>query len=477
MPKSVKALTPLAVGAILLALAVPAAPAGAGTAGTWGNAEELPGIAALNTGGGAQTDMMYCASPGNCVTGGYYTDSSRDLQAFVADETDGTWGSAQEVPGTAALNASGNGGAGSVWCVSAGNCTMTGSYDNSARAVLSYVATEKDGTWGNAKPIPGLAALNTGNNAAYASVSCASAGNCGIDGTYTAGSGSSSQVQLYVANEKNGVWGSAEEVPGLGALNVGGYANPGGLSCRSVGSCVLVGDYAMSSTQFQAFIATEKNGVWGSARNVPGFKALNKGDNGTIMSLSCASAGNCTAGGTYTDAAQHQQAFVVDETDGTWGDAQEVPGTAALNVNGAYVDSVSCASAGNCSAVGSYTGSSSSGVFVADEAGGTWGDAEEIPGTAELNTGDDFASSVSCGAAGNCSATGWYVASGDNYTAFVVSETGGTWGDAEQVPGLATLDPGAGTYGEVMACRSAGHCSAGGDYSTDVTEVYVVSEK
>jgi hypothetical protein len=480
MPKAVKALLPPALCAALLVLAVPAAPAGAATAlpgGTWGNARELPGIAALNVGGGAQVDMMTCASPGNCVTGGYYSDSHGKYQSFVATETDGTWGSAQEVPGTAALNADGNGGAGSVSCVSAGNCAISGDYENSAGAVLSYVATETDGTWGNAKAIPGLAALNTGGNAAYASVSCASAGNCSVDGTYTVASGNQDQVQLYVANEKDGVWGTAKEVPGLGALNVGGYAGLGGLSCRSVGDCVLAGDYAGTGTEVQAFLATEKNGGWGSAKQVPGFAALNKGDNGAFTSLSCVSTGNCSAGGWYADAAGTEQAFTVDETGGSWGHAQEVPGTAALNTSGAYVNSVSCASAGNCSAVGGYTSSGLGQVFVANETGGTWADAEEIPGTAALNTGDDSVGSVSCGSAGNCSATGWYQVTGGDDMAFVVSESGGTWDDAEPVPGLATLDPGGTTTGETMSCRSAGHCSSSGDYSSPgQTNPYVVSE-
>jgi cytochrome c551/c552 len=472
MPGAVKALTPLALCAALLALAGPAGATTTQSGGTWGNAEQLPGIAALNTGGGAQADTMYCASAGNCVTAGSYTDSSRHYQSFVAGETNGTWGSAQEVPGTAALNASGNGGADSVWCASAGNCTMTGSYQNSARAVLQYVATETDGTWQDAQAIPGLAALNAGDNAGFSSVSCAAVGNCSIDGTYT---DESDAVQLFVAREKNGVWASAQEVPGLGALNQGGYASPGGLSCRSAGDCVLAGDYATSSTGSQAFIATEKNGVWGPAKNVPGFKALNQGGNGALMSLSCASTGNCTAGGTYTDAAGHQQAVVVDETDGTWGDAQEVPGTAGLNVSGAYVQSVSCASAGNCGAVGTYTDAAQhEQAFVVSETGGAWGGAEEIPGTAGLNTGNDSVNSVSCGAAGDCSAIGWYPATGGDDVAFVVSETGGTWGNAEQIPGLATLYPAGGTYGDRVACRSAGHCSAAGDSQT---EVYVAKEK
>jgi hypothetical protein len=75
-----------------------------------------------------------------------------------------------------------------------------------------------------------------------------------------------------------------------------------------------------------------------------------------VASVSCVSAGNCSAGGSYSDAADHQQAFVVSETGGTWGTAEEVPGSATLNAGGlAGIGSVSCAPGGLCSAAGSYT--------------------------------------------------------------------------------------------------------------------------
>jgi hypothetical protein len=75
--------------------------------------------------------------------------------------------------------------------------------------------------------------------------------------------------------------------------------------------------------------------------------------------VSCASAGNCSAGGRYTDSAGHTQSFVVSQVGGRWGTAKEVPGTAALNTGGkAAVNSVSCAPAGHCSAGGYYTDSS-----------------------------------------------------------------------------------------------------------------------
>ena len=53
----------------------------AGSGGTWGKADEVPGIATLNTYGDAQIESVSCASAGNCSAGGNYTDSSGHSQA------------------------------------------------------------------------------------------------------------------------------------------------------------------------------------------------------------------------------------------------------------------------------------------------------------------------------------------------------------------------------------------------------------
>jgi hypothetical protein len=70
--------------------------------------------------------------------------------------------------------------------------------------------------------------------------------------------------------------------------------------------------------------------------------------------VSCASAGNCSAGGYYVNRSGFQ-AFVVSQVNGTLGRAKEVPNTATLNTGGsAALNSVSCVSAGNCVAGGYY---------------------------------------------------------------------------------------------------------------------------
>ena len=241
-------------------------------------------------------------------------------------------------------------------CARAGDCSAGGSYTGASGLFDGFVAVEAKGVWGKAEEVPGLAALSTGGFARVTSVSCARAGDCSAGGSYFDASG---RQQGFVVGEVKGVWGKAEEVPGLAALNTGGFAEVLSVSCARAGDCSAGGRYNGHSFREQGFVVTETKGVWGKAEKVPGLAALNRGGRAKVLSVSCASAGDCSAGGFYTDASGRQQGFVVTETKGVWGKAEEVPGLAALNTGGsAQVSSVSCARAGDCSAGGLYTGAS-----------------------------------------------------------------------------------------------------------------------
>ena len=203
-----------------------------------------------------------------------------------------------------------------------------------------------DGTWGIAKELPGLAVLNKGGDGVISSVSCASPGNCGAGGIYRDGA---SRTQAFVASQTNGTWGKAIQVPGTGALNVGGDAEIIALSCASPGNCSAGGEYSDHRDFFQAFVVTETNGTWGKAIQIPGSAALNLGDNAEVTALSCASPGNCSAAGHYGDS-HGRHVFVVNQTNGTWGKAIQIPGTHLSRVEFAEVASVSCPAVGDCGA-------------------------------------------------------------------------------------------------------------------------------
>jgi hypothetical protein len=55
--------------------------------GTWGTVQEVPGTAALNQAGSAGTSSASCTPAGTCTSGGIYTDSSGHRQAFVVSQT------------------------------------------------------------------------------------------------------------------------------------------------------------------------------------------------------------------------------------------------------------------------------------------------------------------------------------------------------------------------------------------------------
>ena len=305
----------------------------------------------------------------------------------------------------------------SVSCTSADSCTAVGDYTDKARNQQGFVVAEKNGGWGKAVALPGLAALGGGE---VSQVSCSSAGDCTTGGSYSDKAGG----QGWVADEKNGIWGKAIAVPGLEALNKGGGVDVYSLSCGAAGSCVIVGDYANKFSNDEGWVAVEKNGVWGKAFEPPGLAALNGssgGGNAETDSVSCASAGNCTAVGLYGD--PYSDGFVAVEKNGVWAKAT------GLGLGGriAGADSVSCGSPGNCAAGGfdsDGTGSINQ-AWVAAERNGRWVNDTGVPGLRALNKGGEAdVETTSCPATGGCVAAGYYTAGSGLFNGFVVSQTG-----------------------------------------------------
>ncbi len=75
------------------------------------------------------------------------------------------------------------------------------------------------------------------------------------------------------------------------------------------------------------------------------------------MSLSCSAPGDCGAGGYYANGDTYRsgdQAFVVTETDGTWDQAEAVPGVSSPTAtNGVAIYAASCVSPRACTVSGS----------------------------------------------------------------------------------------------------------------------------
>jgi hypothetical protein len=437
--------------------AVPAAGPAVPAASLWGRAVVVPGLEVLNRGQLAQVSSVSCASAGNCAAGGFYRDHGQE--GFVVSERNGRWGQAIQIPGLAALNQ--GRGAEVYWvsCGAANSCVAGGDYTGSRDEQQGFVDTERNGRWGQAIEVPGLGALNKGGSADVYSVSCASAGNCLIGGSYTAHG-----QHAFLAAEQNGQWGQAVVVPGLAAVNTGDYANVESVSCPSAGNCAVGGFYRDGRGGREGFVVSERTGQWGKVVEVPGLAALNKGGQARVYSVSCGSPGNCAAGGYYTDGSIEgdQQAFVTAEQGGRWGRAVEVSGLAKGNYY-TVVASVACTRTGPCVAGGYADGNTQQG-FVVSEKNGRWGPVIRVLAPkAPANSAAIF--SVSCASPGNCAAGGDYQDKDFYNHGMVVAEKNGRWAQGIKVPGLAALTFGqdAGFVNSV-SCPTRGTCAAGGAY-------------
>jgi hypothetical protein len=459
-----------AVTAGIMLGAMPSAPAAAATAspppaaGHWGNARKVPGMAALNPAGNGAIQSISCFAPGECAAGGFTVGDSVTHDHLFHDvitvEQAGTWGQARRLyTGQDGTSSVVN----SVSCAVSG-CTAGGWFTAPASAnEQAFVVSAANGVPGTPLEVPGTP-LTSGGAAAVLSVSCADAGDCAAGGHSVSSDGFG---QPFVTDETAGSWGAAQPLGNMDALNKGGRGVVSAMSCGSAGDCVATGTYLDSQLTTHAFEAEEANGSWGPAQPLPGMDLLTT-KTSEPTSVSCASPGNCVIAGFYaTSDLKQQQAFVVDEHRGFWAAAQQLPATANRNTNGnAAVNSVSCGSAGECAAVGFYSTPDGRHQFLAEERGGSW-----QPMIRDLSIkgagGGGFgleANAVSCASPGNCVVTGEYNDANNNLLLFVVSQVGGSWGKAHELPGDTTLSKK--KFGRLLtvSCATPGNCAAGGFY-------------
>lgn len=436
----------------------------------WGQARELPGLGALNTGGAVVIHSASCGSPGNCAVGGSYKLRSGKREAFVASERNGHWAGAIEVPGSAALNTGGFAETLSVSCPSAGTCAAAGYYRQAGGHQQAFLVSEKGGSWSTAISVPGLAALNLGGSATATSVSCPSAGNCAAGGSYA----DADATRAFVVSEKSGHWGTATNVPLPGNPDVthsSGHTNS--ISCATAGNCAAGGS-DLSSQDLSAFVVSAKNGRWGAAQDLRGGGAVPATGDAEILSVSCPTAGNCAAGGYFVGRTGLHSALVVGERNGKWGTASQVPGT----TSGGELLSLSCASPGNCGAGGFDSGAHRTSGFVVSERNGHWATAIQVPVSAGLAGGRlTEILSVSCASPGSCVAGGTSKDRSLRLQAIVMIETKGSWGKVAEVPGSARLNAGGGAEVHSVSCASASSCVAAGTYRDSARKIqgFVVS--
>jgi hypothetical protein len=223
--------------------------------------------------------------------------------------------------------------------------------------------------------------------------------------------------------------------------------------------------------------------VWGQITQV----ALPTGANGSnapaspdprvdVTSISCWSAGNCAAVGTYVvqgTPSNFVAALLLMELNHVWQPSVEGidPGVGQFEL-----PSVSCVTGGACVAAGSYRNNNANDIVpdVFTATGGVWnktGAALQLPSDSVSSPASQqisHLSSVSCALAGSCVAVGWYIA---KPAATLQSEgvmfqmSGGTWGTATQITPPSNSATAQDTEPSSVSCAPSGPCAAVGTYA------------
>jgi hypothetical protein len=256
--------------------------------GTWQAARSVLGLSSARPGSAVTT--VSCPAPGTCGIGGYYADNSGRRQAFTASEASGTWHKAQQVPGTATLNAGGNASVTSVSCPAAGSCLAAGTYKPAKGAGQLFVVSEGAGQWKRAIQLPGAAKLITRNGSTIGEVSCASATICEVGGTLQV----ATTNRGFIAGETRGRWVLMHVLPSGKASTITS------LSCPAPGYCAAGGQRinAPSPTSFpaSAIVLDEAAGRWGGPVSLyTSYIVIPSTD--SVFAISCAAPRECGAGG------------------------------------------------------------------------------------------------------------------------------------------------------------------------------------
>jgi hypothetical protein len=393
------------------------------------------------------------------AVGRYYDNQSGDEGPWVESQSAGVWSSGPlSLPGGAtSTNAALTG----VSCGSAGNCVAVGFYVDSSNVRHAVIETETSGVWSaSAAPLTGLGSVVASDLTA---VSCSAAQSCTAVGWYQ----TSSSGGALIETDSGGSWSDrAAPSPGSGSgLSLTSVA------CSASSDCVAVGGYSSGGSS-QGLLETESGGSW--TGSTPGTAHLGAASNPnmSLNSVSCPSAGNCTAAGTYEDSATHTQVVLVNQSGGTWQQASEgqLPSNVYAGGFDIQLNAVSCAAAGDCTAVGSYDATTYNNVedVAFSEVGGSWsrGTEPSLPGDHGAAP-EASLDAIACVAAGDCVATGTYETSGGANAALVLQQVNGSWVSPAGIPQATSYESYTQGYNWASAaCSPDGYCATVG-YTQD----------
>ncbi len=330
-------------------------------------------------------------------------------------------GSSWQVLTTARVAGSHTSELSAVSCTSATKCTAVGSTQTGTR--VGTLAERWDGSSWLPEATPGL---RSGQDSGLSSLSCTSGSSCMAGG-------------VGLAGRWNGKTWSLLKIARPGG---GTAATLSGISCVRAGVCYAAGSFFADGVQ--TLVAEIWNGTRWSVQDAP---ITTSHDSSTLNGVSCTTATNCTAVGSYHDPVNGNRALAEDFTL-RWQD-QSPPELNGVISTG--LDGVSCASPGACVAVGTFETTKAFESFAEIWSGSQW----NVVSTPKPKVSDLAA--ISCSAARSCEAVGDITRNGNPLT-LAEHWNGSSWA-VQHTPNPAGAGVG---FLTSVSCSSADACTATG---------------
>jgi hypothetical protein len=287
-----------------------------------------------------------CAASGDCTAVGVGALGGVG-EAIAATMTGGAIGSAIMVMPPANFDAAGTAQLSGVACTAPGACVAVGSYATSSTSVSSMIAIESGGAFARAVEVaPPL--LDLTDSGGLYGISCGTPTTCFAVGSFI--SLSAGEVPMTV-EISSGAPDLAQQAPLPGGATSGRLV---AVSCPSGTACQAVG-FANTAAGSVPLVDTAANGAFVTATELPSAPnqtSASSEQEDLLSGIQCTSTGNCVIAGNYENSYLGEQAFVIDESGGTYAPASPV-GSSSLATFG--VSGVACGSAGACTLVATET--------------------------------------------------------------------------------------------------------------------------
>ncbi len=413
-----------------------------------------------------------CVSAAFCGAGGSYEDSAHVDQALLGVKSGGSWSVvAAPLPSDAAPSQAGF--IETVTCPSEGTCVAVGTYEDSANRFHAVIETLTGGTWSDMEaPLPPDAATGSGFGAFLKSVDCQTAQSCVAVGDYKSVNGAGDHQYGLIDTYSGGAW-SAQAAPQPADAGTHQEVYLKDVSCPSVGPCAAAGYYVNAGDDEQALVFQPMGTAWTvAALALPPGSDTGANEYSELTSISCSSA-TCEAAGQVADSSDFDHGLLAQYAGGTWSTAmapEPSNGGTGSNQDAGLAD-VSCTFDGICNAVGYYDDQANDvSRPLIDTVNGATITATEGPQPADAATGTHMGAeldSVSCVSGTQCTAVGDYRnnSNSSNDVALIDSSSGGSWSNVvAPVPANAGTGAQASSFLESVDCGSRSACEAVGDF-------------